>query len=664
MEALGGNHFRSLRGSCPEMMSGTSETPSGSEEECRRLRRELDSVRARHRVAVHDLRNSPQYKIGEMIVDLRSIKGWKQLPFRFLSVSRLVLKKQRRRRRSPNDFPVSSPNRPDISAATILDEFSDACWAAEFKNKSLTRSTSFDKLDGTKLLLVESVWEGPQSSWRYAMSSERTDHRLLAFLSAARERAIPTIFWNKEDPTNYDRFIATAKAFDWVFTTDQDCVGAYKTDLGHSRVAKLMFAAQPKLHNPIGSQDFLSSSVCFAGAWRGEKYPDRGTQLELLLDAARKTGDLVIFDRELQHSESSYPCRFKDFIRPALSYKEMLEEYRRHAVFLNTNSAEKSSTMLSRRVFELLACGTPVVSGPSIAVEEVFDGLVPVVSTEADAIDQIAMLLDDSSSRQKRSHLGYRFVHSKHTYSHRLSEIGEFIGVRELAAIPEPTVDWICVSERPEMIQNLVSNYRRQTYENKRLILVLNSSRFDHSNVERILNDVPNSRVISVPEDKSLGDCLNIAISETESEFFAKIDDDDFYGAEYLSDLILATKYADASIFGKRSIYALIERDKALYIRNKGYEFSYTDFVAGGTLLMRRSDLVGLSFESVPSGTDSLFLRRAGSMGMRIFSTDRFNYVMNRRIDVESHTWKIDESDFLRNSVLEKRNAYVEDAEL
>ena len=92
--------------------------------------------------------------------------------------------------------------------------------------------------------------------------------------------------------------------------------------------------------------------------------------------------------------------------------------------------------MLSRRVFELLACGTPVVSGPSIAVEKLFDGLVPVVSTEADAVDQIAIMLDDSSHRRKRSHLGYRYVHSKHTYSHRLGEIGDVIGVPTLRRYP------------------------------------------------------------------------------------------------------------------------------------------------------------------------------------------------------------------------------------
>lgn len=645
-------------------MSGTGETTPVRDEECRRLRRELESVRTRHRVAVNDLRNSIQYRIGEMIVDLRALSGWKRLPLRLSAIAKLILQKRGQRSRPPYRPFVSSPNRPDISGATVLDEFSEACWGAEFKSIALTRSALPETLNEADFLLVESVWEGPESSWRYTVSSGRQDDRLLTLISGARERGIPAIFWNKEDPTNYDRFIETAKGFDWVFTTDRDCLDSYREDLGHSQVASLMFAAQPKLHNPIGSNEFHPSSICFAGSWRGAKYPDRGEQLEFLLGAAQKLGDLVIFDRESQSATSTYPSRFTKNVRPALHYDKMVAEYRRHAVFLNTNSVETSPTMLSRRVFELLACGTPVVSGPSLAVEEIFGGLVPVVESEFEAVNQLSQILDDPAYRRERSHLGYRFVHSQHTYAHRLSEIGEFVGVKTLAVVPDPWVDWICVSERPEMLQNIISNYKRQAYQKTRLLVVLNNDKYDKSIVEEFLSEIPNSRAISVSEERTLGDCLNIALSETESEFFAKIDDDDFYGAHYLSDLVLATKYADASIFGKRSIFTLMEKDRSLYVRNGGFEFSYTDFVAGGTLLVRRSDVQGVRFKSVVSGTDSRFLEESRSTGLRIFSADRFNYVMRRRFDPDSHTWKIRESEFLQNAVLEKRDSRVEDAQL
>ena len=51
-------------------------------------------------------------------------------------------------------------------------------------------------------------------------------------LNYCRSRGIPTVFWNKEDPPHFDDFIGAAKEFDFVFTTDADCVPMYREALG------------------------------------------------------------------------------------------------------------------------------------------------------------------------------------------------------------------------------------------------------------------------------------------------------------------------------------------------------------------------------------------------------------------------------------------------
>ena len=56
-------------------------------------------------------------------------------------------------------------------------------------------------------------------------------------------------------------------------------------------------------------------------------------------------------------------------MRGSLDYERMLTAYRAHKVMLNVNSVVDSPTMLARRVFEILASGTPVVSTRSAAVE-------------------------------------------------------------------------------------------------------------------------------------------------------------------------------------------------------------------------------------------------------------------------------------------------------
>ena len=56
-------------------------------------------------------------------------------------------------------------------------------------------------------------------------------------------------------------------------------------------------------------------------------------------------------------------------MRGSLTYTQMLSAYRAYAVFLNVSSVVDSPSMLPRRVIEVLACGTPVVSTPTPATD-------------------------------------------------------------------------------------------------------------------------------------------------------------------------------------------------------------------------------------------------------------------------------------------------------
>jgi hypothetical protein len=149
----------------------------------------------------------------------------------------------------------------------------------------------------------------------------------------------------------------------------------------------------------------------------------------VLLDAARGSG-LVIFDRTFgQQSDSvGFPERFTPHIVGGLPYAQMVDAYRRYRVFLNANSVVTSPTMFSRRVFELLACGTPVVSTPSAGMQQLFGDIVVAVDDEAVARDAVTRLLTDDADWQARSAAGLRRVHGQHTYAHRLSQLAAHAG--------------------------------------------------------------------------------------------------------------------------------------------------------------------------------------------------------------------------------------------
>ena len=42
------------------------------------------------------------------------------------------------------------------------------------------------------------------------------------------------MFWNKEDPPNFEHFVQTAKLFDFIFTTDESCVPRYQAVTPHA----------------------------------------------------------------------------------------------------------------------------------------------------------------------------------------------------------------------------------------------------------------------------------------------------------------------------------------------------------------------------------------------------------------------------------------------
>lgn len=80
--------------------------------------------------------------------------------------------------------------------------------------------------------------------------------------------------------------------------------------------------------------------------------------------------------------------------------------------------------MFSRRVFELMACGTPVVSTYAKGIEELFESkAVWLVNNEAEAEEAIKTLLTDDVEWRRRSLAGIREVFSRHTYAHRMNTV-------------------------------------------------------------------------------------------------------------------------------------------------------------------------------------------------------------------------------------------------
>ncbi len=547
--------------------------------------------------------------------------------------------------------PIDKSERPVVAA--ILDTFSEYCLRYE-ANLLLLSSDNWREemeLSPPAFLLVESAWHGNNGSWQFLINQYlgNKESPLGELLQYCRMRNIKAVFWNKEDPPNFERFIDAAKEFDIVFTTDADTIPKYREICGHNQIFALPFAAQPKIHNPCRSSSWPTFPVCFAGSWM-ERHEERVDSLPYLLEPALQFG-LHIYDRNYNISGSlpkyRFPDQFAELIKGTLNYEEMLTAYRCYKVMLNVNSVTDSPTMFSRRVFESLGCGTPVVSNDSEGMKNLLGNCVRISNCANETSKHLNELFNNEEACRQEAHLAYRFIHERHTYRHRMNEIVQRVGLAPRKAVT-PSVSVVIATCRPEKVTHALESFSKQLYPEKELLLVLNNASFDMDVIKDQVEALENARVLAIEGKTSLGASLNLGIEKATGEFIAKMDDDDFYGERFLSDQMLAASYSNADIVGKGTYFVHLVEDDKMAIRVVGGEHQFGKFVGGGALVVRRGVHKEFPFEHTNIGEDTIFLKEVTKAGCCIYSADRFNYVVVRHADEGKHTWNIKTADFMK----------------
>ncbi|MFC0037041.1 methyltransferase domain-containing protein [Actinomadura rayongensis] len=553
-------------------------------------------------------------------------------------------------------LPDGPVNRPDLTVLTILDTFSASAFRFEWRQVEPGPDDWREVVarERPDLLFVESAWAGNEGRWRLQMSGKNAPGRELRELVAhCREKGIPTVFWNKEDPPNFDVFIETAKLFDTVFTTADDVIPRYRELLGHDRVAVLPFAAQPRLHNPVSVPGGRRNDVAFAGTYFSHKHPRRAEQMTTVLEPARSFG-LHIYSRMLgEEDRFQFPSGLAEHVVGSLPYDRMLTAYKAYKVFLNVNSVLDSPTMCARRIFELSACRTPVLSGHSAAIEKFFPGLVAVTRTEEETRTLLGGLLANSELRDRQAHLAMREVFAQHTFGHRVDTVLEHVGLSR--PLPRPAVSVILPTNRPDRLPAALEQIGRQHWKELQLVVVLHGLDVQPEKVQARAAEAGIDNVVVLEADAALplGACLNLGIEAADGDLIAKMDDDDIYGEHYLSDLVPAFSYTDAGIVGKQACYVRLEASNATLLSKPEAEHAYTSLVRGGTIVARGDVLRDLRFDPLPRGSDTQLQRRAKLAGVRIYSADRFNYVYVRGADPSAHTFPVQDAELLKQARVE-----------
>lgn len=562
---------------------------------------------------------------------------------------------------SPASIPEFSPRRSDLRVGVILDDFSAMAFRFEWNIVPLAPAAWEQQLDGLDLVFVESAWSGNERLWRGKIAGDSGPaETFVNMLAACRDKVIPTVFWNKEDPPHYDDFLPAARLFDVVFTSDEGRIENYRSDLGHDRISVLPFAAQPAVHNPVRpSKGWHRRDVAFAGMYFAHKYPERREQMDILLNgamdaSAKMTTGLEIFSRQLGGSpEYQFPAPLDSRVVGSLKYPQMLSAYKAYKVFLNVNSVVDSPSMCARRIFEITAAGTPVISAPSEAIPNFFTAEeVPVADSRQTASHLSRALVKNAELNSRTAHLAQRRIWQEHTYAHRVDTILDSALPAKATGMHRPTASALVPTIRPQQVDNVFRTIAAQRGIRPQLVLLTHGFELDGDNLRQLrerhgLQDVV---VLTAGLDILLGECLNRCVAAADGDVLAKMDDDDHYGKNYLSDQIFALDYSRADVVGKQAHYMHLLGSKATILRFGHKEHRYTDFVMGPTIVARKETFIANPFPSLGLGEDTGFLRNAGKEGMQIYSADRFNFYQVRAAD--GHTWQVQDAELLASGEL------------
>lgn len=558
---------------------------------------------------------------------------------------------------------LSTPSAPPhfkLRVGCILDEFSYASWAPEFDLVPVRPGNfGIEVLDSLDFLLVESAWSGNEGAWRYQLvGSNAPSEQLRNLLNACNKQGVPTLFWNKEDPPHFKDFIETAKLFDFIATSDSNRIAEYQRLVPNATVFALPFAAQPRIQNP--ARNGLSNArgnLAFAGTYFREKFPERRAQMDLLLGAAHSVSQAYgigfqIFSRHAGgDTKYQFPSKWATRVSGSLPYPQMLAAYRCFDVFLNVNSVVDSPSMCARRIFEIAASGTPVVTTESRALRHFFSSEEVISINERSQAEQtLRALVGSELLRRRTAHLALRRVWENHTYRARAQLIVQKLNLAEQDH-SLPTVTVICSSNRDRDLSHLLQQVSVQSYQKIELCVLGHGIEIDPSFKHRAVQAGITARILHAPAEASLGECLNKLVAESTGQVIAKFDDDDYYLPNYLRDQVNTLVNMNADLVGKSSIYFYLSEPNLLVRRWKHQEHTWRNFVSGSTFVGWREVFTENRFARKTQGEDSEFLLQLERKGLHVYSADSFNYIAVR--GNSNHTWGITNTEILANSEVE-----------
>ena len=277
--------------------------------------------------------------------------------------------------------------------------------------------------------------------------------------------------------------------------------------------------------------------------------------------------------------------------------------------------------------------------GPGVAPARIAE--LVIVVNDARALDETLRLADVDWWRERAWRTFHRRLMATRRWRRRDAAMLVPHHPAETDTDDEPLMSAVMISKRPHYVARCLETFRKQTWSNRELLLVLNTA-------APLATPPPlraNERLLHCPEHRNIGCCLNLALAAANGRYWAKMDDDDFYSRFYLEDLANAYAATGADVVGRQSCYFHLAGRNTTVARPEVIERSRRflvagEYISGATLSGRRDrDLPSFSFVHRNS-VDSEWVERVIASGFCLYSLDTTGMVVFRDADVNAHTWR------------------------
>jgi hypothetical protein len=308
----------------------------------------------------------------------------------------------------------------------------------------------------------------------------------------------------------------------------------------------------------------------------------------------------------------------------------------------------QATPLLAARVMAGLAMAGVPLTADRVATRvaaHLGEAVTAAITTEVD--------LADPQAREEHSVVLRRAALTAYSSTAWRTRLGELAGVRVAS---QPAVSIVMATRRPDLLDHALSQVARQRGVD-RLELVLAPHGFE-VDAGRLAELPPGLTVQHVPRpaEELFGDVLNAAAEAAQGDVVLKMDDDDWYGPDFVADLLLARSYSGAELVGMPDdVYFLEPSDETVRLGQPSEV--YRQFVAGGTLMVDRGLLreVG-GFRSVRRHVDAQLIAAVRAAGGVTYRTHGLGYIL-RRTD-SGHTWQADLDD-LRSRAADTRPGFA-----